>query len=227
MSEPSGRDGPEHRRASLAVAPRVAAIALVIQALLLRYAGSTTSLSMPLRAAIYLSIVALGVAQLGCLSIIALRVRPRWAIAGLLAWTVGWVSITLDASSLVRWSLGGPFPMARHQLGLIAPEWVQMLATAGGLMIGAALVTSIRDARFRHSAIVLLVGYAGFGLSTAVTEHRIELATDFPSIAALRRDRELADVIAAGALAGVLWLSWRWGADRAPGSVHSGERSPP
>jgi hypothetical protein len=111
MSEPSGRDGPENRRSSLAVAPRVAAIALVIQALLQRCAGSTTSLSMPLRTAIYLSIVALGVAQLVRLSIIALRVRPRWAIAGLLAWTVGWLSITLDVSSLVRWSLGGPFPI--------------------------------------------------------------------------------------------------------------------
>jgi hypothetical protein len=96
--------------------------------------------------------------------------------------------------------------MGRHQLGQIDPELVQILATVGGLAIGAALVTSIRDARFRHSAIVLLVGYAAFGLSTAVTEHRIEIATEFPSIAALRRDRELADVIAAVALAGVLWL---------------------
>jgi len=226
MSEPSGRDGPENRRSSLAVAPRVAAIALVIQALLQRSAGSTTSLSMPVRTAIYLSIAALGVAQLASLSSIALRVRPRWAIAGLLAWAVGWVSSTVDVSSLVRWSLGGPFPMGRHQLDQIDPELVQILATIGGLVIGAALVTSIRDARFRHSAIVLLVGYAAFGLSAAVTEHRIELATDFPSIAALRRDRELADVIAAVALAGVLWLYSRRVAASRPRDVYSGERSP-
>jgi hypothetical protein len=213
MTEPSGREGsPENRRSLLAVAsrvaPRLAAIALVIQALLQRWAGSTTSLSMPLRTAVYLSIAALGVAQLASLSILALRMRSRWAIPGLLAWMVGWVSITMDVSSLIRWSLGGPFPMGRHQLGL-DPELVQILATAGGLAIGAALVSSIRDARFRHSAIVLLVGHAAFGLSAAVTEHRIDLATDFPTIAALRTDRELADVIAAVALAGVLWLYWR------------------
>ena len=217
--EPSERDGPANRRSLLAVAPRVAAIALVIHALLQRCADSTTSLSMPLRTAIYLSIVALGVAQLASLLLIALRVRPRWAVAGLLAWTVGWVSITADVSSLVRWSLGGPFPMGRHQLGQIDPELVQILATVGGLVIGAALVTSIRDARFRHSAIVLLVGYAVFGLSAAVTEHRIELATDFPNIAALHRERELADVIAAVALAGVLWLYWRQVAASSPRDV--------
>jgi hypothetical protein len=111
-------------------------------------------------------------------------------------------------------------------MGQIDPELVQILATVGGLVIGAALVKSFRDTRFRHSVIVLLVGYAAFGLSAAVTEHRIELATDFPSIAALRRDRELADVIAAVALAGVLWLYWRRIAASSPRDGYSGERSP-
>lgn len=76
-------------------------------------------------------------------------------------------------------------------------------------MIGAALVTSIPDVRFRHSAAVLLAGYAVFGLIAAVTEHRIELATDFPGITALRTNRDLADAITAFALAGVLWSYWR------------------
>ena len=190
----------------LTMAPRVAAIALVVQALLQRWAASATGLSMPLRAASLLSIVALGVAQLASLSIIAVRVRPRWAIAGLLAWTVGWVAITADLSSLILWSFGGPFPMGPRQLDA---ELVQILATVGGLAIGAALVTLIRDVRFRHSAVVLLAGYAAFGLMAAVAEHRIELATDFPGVTALRRDRDLADAITAFALAGVLWLYWR------------------
>lgn len=210
----------------LAMAPRVAAIALVVQALLLRWAASATSLSMPLRAAIFLSIAALGAAVLASLSIIALRVRPRWAIPGLLAWTVGWVAITADLSSLIVWSLGGPFPMGPHQLRQLDAELVQILATAGGLVIGAALVTSIRDVRFRHSAVVLLAGYAAFGLIAAVAEHRIELATDFPDITALRRNRDLADAITAFTLAGVLWLYWRRvAASNLPRATTQGQRA--
>jgi hypothetical protein len=193
----------------LTVAPRVAAIVLVVQALLQRGADSATRLSMPLRAAIFLALAALGVALLASFSIIALRVRPRWAIAGLLAWTVGWVALTADLSSLILWSLGGPFPMGPHQLSQLDAELVQIVATAGGLVIGAALVTSIHEARFRHSAVVLLAGYALFGLLAAVAEHRIDLATDFPGISALRKDRDLADTIRAFPLAGVLWLYWR------------------
>jgi hypothetical protein len=193
----------------LTMAPRVAAIALVVQALLQRWAASATGLSMPLRAAIFVSIAALGVALLASLSIIALRVRPRWAVAGLLAWTVGWVASTADVSSLIGWSLGAPFPMGSHQLRQLDAELIQVLATVGGLVIGAALVTSIRDARFRHSAVILLAGYAVFGLIVAIAEHRIELATDFPGITGLRKNRDLADAITAFALAGVLWSYWR------------------
>jgi hypothetical protein len=190
------------------MAPRVAAIALVAQALLQRYAGSATGLSMQLRAAILLSLAALGVALLASLSIIALRVRPRWAIAGLLAWTVGWVAITADLSSLIVWSLGGSLP-GEPQAHQLDAELVQILATVGGLVIGAALVPSIRDVRVRHSAAVLLAGYAVFGLIAAIAEHRIELATDFPGVTALRKNRDLADEITAFALAGVLWQYWR------------------
>lgn len=193
----------------LAMAPRVAAIALIVQALAQRGAASATELSMPLRAALFLAIAALGVAVLASLSIIALRVPPRWAIAGLLAWTVGWVASTADLSSLIVWSLGGPSPLGPQQVRRLDAELVQVLATAGGVMIGAALVTSIRDARFRHSALVLLAGYAAFGVIAAIAEHRIDLATDFPGITALRRNRDLADVIKAFALAGVAWQYWR------------------
>jgi hypothetical protein len=193
----------------LLMAPRVAAIALVVEALLQRWFASTTGLSTALRAAIFLALAALGVAQLVSLSVIALRLRPRWAIAGLLAWTVGWVAITADLSSLILWSLGGPIPIGPHQPRQLDPELVQILATVGGLAIGAALVTSIREARFRHAAVVLLAGYAVFGALAAVAEHRIDLATDFPGITALRKDRDLADTVQAFPLAGVLWLYWR------------------
>jgi hypothetical protein len=193
----------------LTLAPRVAAVALVVQALLRQWDTSASGLSMPLQAAIFLSIAGLGVALLASLSVIALRVCPRWAIAGLLAWTVGWVAITVDLSSLIRWSLGGPFPMGPHQLRQLDADLVQVLATVGGLVIGVAIVTAIHDARFRHSAYVLLAGYAAFGLIAAVAEHRIALATDFPSITALRKNRDLGDAVTDFALAGVLWLYWR------------------
>ncbi len=193
----------------LTLAPRVAAIALVVQALLRQWDMSASSLSGPVRAAIFLSSAALDVALLASLSVIALRVRHRWAIAGLLAWTVGWVAIAMDLGALILWSLGGPFPMGPHQLRLLDADLVQILATLGGLAIGAALVAAIHDVRFRHSAYVLLAGYAAFGLIATVTEHRIDLATDFPSISALRRNRDLADTITDVALAGVLWLYWR------------------
>lgn len=193
----------------LTMAPRVAAIALVGQALLRQWDTSASGLSMPLRAAILVSIAALGVALLASLSIIALRVRPRWAFAGLLAWTVGWVAITADLGALIRWSLGAPFPLGPHQLRPLDADLVHVVATMGGLAIGAALVAAIPDVRFRHSAYVLLAGYAAFGVLAAVAEHRIELATDFPGITALRRNRDLADTITHFALAGVLWLYWR------------------
>jgi hypothetical protein len=193
----------------LTVAPRVAAIALVAQALLQRAVGSATGLSMSLRTLIFASIAALGVALLASLSLIALRVRHRWVIAGLLAWTVGWIATSADLSSLILWSLGGPFPMASQQLRQLDAQLIQVCTTVGGLVIGGVLVTSIRDARFRHSAALLLAGYAVFGFIAAAVEHRIELAPDFPSITALRRDRDLADAITAFALAGVLWLYWR------------------
>lgn len=205
----AGRAATITRPRPLAMAPRVAAIALVVETLLQRWAASATSLPMPLRTAILLSIAALGVALLASLSIIALRIHPRWAIAGLLAWTVGWVATTADISSLILWSLGGPFPLGPHQVRQLDADLVQVLVTAGGLAIGAALVASIRDVRSRHSAVVLLAGYAVFGVMAAVADHRIELATDFPAVAALRRNRDLADAIRAFALAAVLWLYWR------------------
>jgi hypothetical protein len=193
----------------LTLAPRVAAIALVIQALLRQWETSATGLSMPLRAAILLSIAALGVALLGSWSVIALRAGPRWAIAGLLAWAVAWLASTADLGARIVSSLGGPLPTGPHPLPRLDADLVQILATVGGLGIGAALVTAIRDPRFRHSAYALLAGHAVFGLIAAVAEHRIALATDFPSIVALRRNRDMAAVIAAFALAGVLWQYWR------------------
>jgi hypothetical protein len=210
MPEPSGRDVSPEQRASppLARAPRVAAIALIAQAVLQRWTDPTISLTMPQRTAIFVALAALGVAVLASLSIIALRLRRRWAIAGLLAWTVGWVASTVDLGALIAWSLGGPFPRGPHQLPL-DPELIQILTTMGGLVVGALLVTSIRDARFRHSAFVLLAGYAVFGVVAALAEHRIGLATDFPTIASLRKNRDLADAVTALALAAVLWLYWR------------------
>lgn len=195
-------------RPPLAVAPRVAAISLIAQALLQRWAAAT-SLSMPGRTAVLVAIAALGIAVLASLWIVGLRVGRRWAIAGLIAWTVGWVAVTADLGALIVWSLGGPFPSGPHQLRQLDPELLQLLATIGGLVIGGALVASIPDRRFRHSAVVLLAGYAAFGIVAAVAEHRIALATDFPTIASLRDNRDLADTITALALAAVLWLYWR------------------
>ena len=211
MTEPSGRDAAStvnRPPRPLTLAPRIAAIALVVQALLRQWESSATDLSMSLRAAILVSIAALGVALLVNLSLIALRAGPRWAIAGLLAWAVGWVTSTADLGARILESLGRPLAAGPHPLPLDA-DLVQILATIGGLVIGAALVTAIRDPRFRHSAYALLAGHAVFGVIAAVAEHRIAIASDFPSIVALRKNRDMTDVIAAVALAGVLWLYWR------------------
>lgn len=195
--------------APLAVAPRVAAIALVIQMALQLWAASAGALVSPLRAAGFLALSALAIVLLASMSTIALRLRRRWVIAGLLAWMVGWVASMADLGALILWSLGGTFPVGRHQLRVLDAELVQIVATLGGVAIGAALVTAIRESRFRHSAMILLAGYAAFGLSVAVGEHRIDLAQDFPTIATLRRDRDLAGAITDVALAGMLWLYWR------------------
>lgn len=193
----------------LALAPRVAAIALVLQTILQLWAASASPQVAPVRAAGFLAQSALGMVRLASMSTIALRLRRRWVIVGLLAWTVGWVASMADLGALTFWSLGGSFPVGRHQLRALDAELVQIVATLGGLAIGAALAMAIRESRFRHSAMILLAGYAAFGLIAAVGEHRIDLAADFPSIVALRKDRDLADVITDVALAGVLWLYWR------------------
>jgi hypothetical protein len=194
--------------APLAIAPRVAAIALVVQVILQQWVVPARA-DGPLRAAGFLAQSALAVALLASMAIIALRLRRRWVIAGLLAWAVGWLAGMADLGALTLWSLGGTFPVGRHQLQLLDAELVQIIAMLGGLAIGVALVTAIREPRFRHSALVLLVGYAAFGLIAAVGEHRIDVAADFPSIVALRKDRDLAGAITDIALAGVLWLYWR------------------
>jgi hypothetical protein len=193
----------------LALAPRVAAVALLVPALVQPWLASATGLSMRLRAAIFLALAALGVALLASMAVIALRTQRRWAVAGLAAWTVGWVAVTADLSSLIVWSLGGIAPMGPHQLRELDAGLVQILATVGGLAIGAAVATSFREVRTRHSAIVLLVGYAVFGLLVARAEHRIELVTDFPSLTALRKDRDVADAIRSLALAALMWQCWR------------------
>ena len=193
----------------LTTAPRIAAVILVLQALAQRWAASVSGVSMSLRAAIFFVIAALGVALLASLSVICLRVRSRWAIAGLLAWTVGWVATTAELLSLVLVSLGRPLPVALHLVPPLDAAFVPIVAKAGAVAIGAVLVTSIRDARVQHSAVVLLVGCALFGVLAAIAEHRIALAQDFPSITALRSDRDRADAITAVALAGILWLYWR------------------
>jgi hypothetical protein len=202
-------DAAIHAPQPLAMAPRVAAIALVVRAVLQHWVDSETALSTHLRIAILLAIAALGVGLLASLSIIALRLRPRWAFVGLVAWTIGWVSNIAHTSALLRWSLGGSYPTGPHQLLPLDAELVRILATLGGLAIGAALVTTIRDVRARHSAIVLLAGYVTFGVIGASNEYQIGLAMDYPSIAALRKHRALADAITAVALAAVLWLYWR------------------
>jgi hypothetical protein len=188
----------------LAIAPRVAAIALVIQTILQLWAASASPQVAPLHAAGFLAQSVLGIVLLASMSTIALRLRRRWVIVGLLAWTVGWVASMADLSALTLWSLGGSFPVGRHQLRVLDAELVQIVATLGGLAIGAALAMAIRESRFRHSAMILLAGYAAFALIAAVGEHRIDLAADFPNIVALRKDRDLADVIADVALAGSL-----------------------
>src|SRR5678816_4330842 len=81
-----------------------------------------------------------------------------------------------DLCALILWSLGGTFPVGRHQLRVLDAELVQIVATLGGVAIGAALVTAIRGSLFRHSAMILLAGYAAFGLSAAAGEHRTDLA---------------------------------------------------
>ena len=71
----------------------------------------------------------------------------------------------------------------------------------GGFGNGPVHAASCRELPFDRSSRRRLMA--------AVAEHRIELATDFPGVTALRRDRALADEITAFALAGVLWLYWR------------------
>lgn len=200
---------PAHPPRPLVLTPRVAAVALVIQAGLQLWIASAPALAMPLRAAVFLVLAALGTALLASLSIITLHLRRAWVIAGLLAWTLGWVASTADLGPLFLWALGAPYPIGLHQLRGLDAELVQILATLGGLAIGAALIAAIREPRYRHSAMILLLSAAVFGVIAAVGEHRIELATNLSAIVPLRKERDFAAAISSAALAGVLWTYWR------------------
>jgi hypothetical protein len=189
-------------------APRVAVVALVAPALVQPWLAGETGLDLRLRAAILVALAALQVALLVSLGSLAVRLRG-WAIAGLAAWTLGWIAHVADLGAAIAWALGGPAPVGVHRLDQVPAALVEIVATAGGVALGAAIARSFRDVRTRHSAVVLLVGYAIFGLLVAGAEHRIALVTDFPGLVALRRSRDLADSIRSFALAGVLWQAWR------------------
>src|SRR5437868_3087594 len=79
-------------------------------------------------------------------------------------------------------SCGVAMRLRRLLLRLLDAEFVRRVATLGGLALGGAVVPAIREVRFRHSAMILLAGYAVFGVIAARCEHRIALAVDFPSI---------------------------------------------
>jgi hypothetical protein len=193
----------------LALTPRVAAIALLGQAGLQLWLDSAPVLTTPLRAAALLALAALTTTILASFAILTLRLRRPWLIAGVVAWALGWIASTADLGPLFLGVLGAPYPLGLHQLRGVDPALVQIIATLGGLAIGAALVLAMREARFRHSAMILLASFAVFGVLAAIREHRIELATNLASIVPIRNDRDLAVVIAHGALAGVLWMYWR------------------
>src|SRR5262249_29175941 len=91
MTEPSRREA-----APLAIAPRVAGVALVIQMALQRWEASSSALVSPLRAAGFIALAAIGIVVLVSMSTIALRLHRRWVIAGLLAWGLGWVASMAD-----------------------------------------------------------------------------------------------------------------------------------
>lgn len=183
MSEPR-----EH-----AVVARLTAVALVILAALqLRADVMAAMFTEAPRAALAIAQMTVGAIVLAGLAILTWPRRRRWMVAALVAVALGWLAHSAALEPL------------RHPL--LDARLVQSITTLGALAIGAALVRSIDEPRIRHSAVVLLAGFAVFGALTVLAEHRIGHSLDFPTIVALRKERDFTDALADVALAGVLWL---------------------
>ncbi|HWO25091.1 MAG TPA: hypothetical protein VNO30_40410 [Kofleriaceae bacterium] len=193
----------------LAVAPRVAAIALVAEGALKQWDLSGYGESETWLASYLGCIVALRIVALEALSIIVIRVRTRWAIGGLLPWVVGWAVVTANLVAVITWLLGGAFRAGPLQIRQFDAMLVQLLITIGGAMIGGALIVAIHPRRPRLAAFALLAGYVACGVLIAIEERRLDRATDPVDITSLRSKRDVVAAVAAIALAGVLRLYWR------------------
>lgn len=128
-------------------------------------------------------------------------------MAGVLLWLVAWLAQTADllwAATAVTASMrGAPLPTELSELdGAVA----QLLGTAGLVMIGAALACAIAERRARRAAVALLAFLAGIRVLGTVVHDRLQASTDLDRIARLHVQRTVIEVIAALALACVLWL---------------------
>jgi len=177
----------------IAVAPRLAAVVLVLLAALQLRADVVASLFTEApRIALAVARVAASAVVLVCFAILTLRLHRRWVTAALIGMTVGWLAQAVALEPL--------------RYTLLDAALAQGIATVSGVALGVALARTIGEPRIRHSAMVLLFGYAVLGGLTALTEHRIALSLDYPTIVVLRQDRDFTAAISDIALAGVLWL---------------------
>jgi hypothetical protein len=123
----------------MSTAPRVAAIAMVLEALVPlgpHDVGSWWALLVILAV-----MIALDAIVLMSLSAVVVRMGQAWAMAGALLWSVGWAARTAQAiwsmATVIAFVRDAPVPAALSQ---VDGPLVQAIGVIGGLLIGCALV---------------------------------------------------------------------------------------
>jgi hypothetical protein len=186
-------------------APRVAAIAMTLEALV--PLGPHDVGSWWILVAILVVMIALDAIVLVSLSAVAARVGPAWAMAGALLWSVGWAARTAQAMwsmvTVIDWMREVPVPEALSQVN--GPV-VEAVGAIGGLVVGCALGLAISDRRPRWAIAALLVTNATASVLAMRVTHQLRMAADIDGITALSWQRNVLEAIAAVALASVLWL---------------------
>ncbi len=146
---------------------RVAAVALVVEAAVMlagNYAWHVTP-TVAVAVAFITIDVALGLVIVGALTAVAFELRSSLAIAGALAWLIGWIGVgATELWVACRWLFGrvGELP----DVGVISP----LMFAVGGVAIGCSLARSV-DGADRSAIARWCAGFVLASLYVLVDQH--------------------------------------------------------
>ena len=161
----------------------VATVALVLEALVVLAGDYARDITPPIAVGFIVIHLALGLVIVAALTAVAWELRSRVAIAGALAWLVGWIGVgALELWALLARVLGhwGERPYSRVS---------SLMFALGGAVIGSSLVRSADGAERRSIArwYAVFVLVSAYTLVDRVHVHHIGAAVAWFALAAMLR----------------------------------------